>query len=80
MQYLGNMSQAWVLNSYAARLIVALNYHDVQPRNCDPDLEEEINSSVYWCLALAKSQNHIDKIGLYAEQAAASPYETIFLS
>ncbi|OKO92618.1 hypothetical protein PENSUB_12603 [Penicillium subrubescens] len=33
MQYLGNMSQAWVLNSYAARLIAALNYHDVQSQN-----------------------------------------------
>lgn len=49
MQYLGNMSQAWVLNSYAARLIASLNYHKFQSRKCDPDLEEEINSSVYWC-------------------------------
>jgi hypothetical protein len=55
MQYLGNMSQAWVLNSYAARLIAALNYHNVQSRECDPDLEEEINSSVYWCFYLDRT-------------------------
>jgi hypothetical protein len=30
-------------------------------------------------LALARIQNHIDSIVLYAEQAAGSPYETIFL-
>ncbi|GLI75947.1 hypothetical protein PoHVEF18_004213 [Penicillium ochrochloron] len=30
-------------------------------------------------LALAKIQNHIDNIVLYAERSAGSPYETIFL-
>ncbi|KAJ5379996.1 uncharacterized protein N7496_002424 [Penicillium cataractarum] len=55
MQYLGNMSQAWVLNSYAARLIAALNYHNAESRKSDPDLEEEINSSVYWCFYLDRT-------------------------
>lgn len=55
MQYLGNMSQAWVLNSYAARLIAGLNYHDTKTRNCDEDLEEEINNSVYWCFYLDRT-------------------------
>lgn len=44
-----------MLNSYAARLIAALNYHDAQSRKSDPDLEEEINSSVYWCFYLDRT-------------------------
>lgn len=55
MQYRGNMSQAWVMNSLAARMIAALNYHEIQARKCDPDHEEEINSSVYWCFYLDRS-------------------------
>ncbi|KAF3388720.1 hypothetical protein F1880_004340 [Penicillium rolfsii] len=55
MLFLGNMSQAWVFNSYAARLIAALNYHDIQAQNRAPDLEEEINSSVYWCFYLDRT-------------------------
>jgi hypothetical protein len=55
MQFLGNMSQAWVLNSHAARLIAALNYHDAQFRKDDPNLEEEINSAVYWCFYLDRT-------------------------
>ncbi|KAJ5596624.1 transcriptional regulator family: Fungal Specific TF [Penicillium hetheringtonii] len=49
MQYTGNTSQAWVLNSYAARQIVTLKYHEIRgpvPRN---DANEEIQSSLYWC-------------------------------
>lgn len=55
MQFRGNMSQAWVMNSLAARMIAALNYHEIQARKCDPDLEEEINRSVYWCFYLDRT-------------------------
>ncbi|CEO59928.1 hypothetical protein PMG11_04578 [Penicillium brasilianum] len=56
MQFLGNMSQAWVLSSYAARSIAALNYHDAQFRKGDPNFEEEeINSAVYWCFYLDRT-------------------------
>ncbi|KAJ5518998.1 hypothetical protein N7453_001420 [Penicillium expansum] len=45
MQYLGNMNQCWILNSYAARLITALGYHEI----CNPlgnsSLDEEIHSA-----------------------------------
>ncbi|KAJ5794629.1 transcriptional regulator family: Fungal Specific TF [Penicillium paradoxum] len=55
MQHRGNMSQAWILNSYAARLITALDYHEV----CNPlgnsDLDEEIHSAVYWCFYLDRT-------------------------
>ncbi|KAI2795116.1 hypothetical protein POX_a01721 [Penicillium oxalicum] len=53
----GNMNQAWVLNSFAARLISALNYHDTrtQKSGMDPDRYEEINSSVYWCFYLDRT-------------------------
>lgn len=44
-----------MLNSYAARLIAGLNYHDTKTRNCDQDLEEEINNSVYWCFYLDRT-------------------------
>ncbi|CAG7991572.1 unnamed protein product [Penicillium salamii] len=55
MQYLGNMSQAWILNSYAARLIVALDYHEVRNPLGNSDLDEEIRSVVYWCFYLDRT-------------------------
>jgi len=55
MQLRGNMSQAWVINSLAARMIAALNYHEIRARKSDPDLEEEINRSVYWCFYLDRT-------------------------
>ncbi|KAI9035338.1 Zn(II)2Cys6 transcription factor [Aspergillus affinis] len=46
MQSLGRANHSWVLTSYAARLIVSLNYHDIS----DPSNgEEEVKSSLYWC-------------------------------
>ncbi|KAJ5098841.1 hypothetical protein N7532_005842 [Penicillium argentinense] len=45
MQYTGNMSQAWVINSYAARQIVALKYHEIgNPVH-----------SLYWCYYLDRT-------------------------
>lgn len=46
MQHIGRMDQCWVLNSYAARLIVASNYHEID--HLTPD-NEEILSAVFWC-------------------------------
>lgn len=55
MQYLGNMNQCWILNSYAARLITALGYHEI----CNPlgnsSLDEEIHSAVCWCFYLDRT-------------------------
>ncbi|KAF7713561.1 Fungal Zn(2)-Cys(6) binuclear cluster domain-containing protein [Penicillium ucsense] len=53
----GRMSQAWVLNSFAARLISALGYHDTRRQKFDPDPDrnEEIKSSVYWCFFLDRT-------------------------
>jgi len=55
MQYLGNMSQSWILNSYAARLIVALDYHEIRNPIGNSDLDEEIHSAVYWCFYLDRT-------------------------
>ncbi|OQE21471.1 hypothetical protein PENFLA_c014G03566 [Penicillium flavigenum] len=45
MQYLGNMSQSWILNSYAARLITALGYHEIHNPLGISSLDEEIHSA-----------------------------------
>ncbi|KAJ5587208.1 transcriptional regulator family: Fungal Specific TF [Penicillium hispanicum] len=55
MQYLGNMSQAWLLNSFAARLLTAMNYHDIQDPAQYSSHDEEIHSSVYWCYYLDRT-------------------------
>lgn len=55
MQYLGNMSHCWILNSYAARLIVALDYHEVRNPIGNSELDEEIHSAVYWCFYLDRT-------------------------
>jgi hypothetical protein len=55
MQFLGNMSQSWILNSYAARLIVALDYHELHSPLGNSDLDEEIHSAVYWCFYLDRT-------------------------
>ncbi|RDH35990.1 hypothetical protein BDQ94DRAFT_158143 [Aspergillus welwitschiae] len=52
MQQTGRMNQCWVLNSYAARLIVALNYHEID--HLTPD-NEEILSAVFWCYYLDRT-------------------------
>ncbi|GAA91343.1 miscellaneous Zn(II)2Cys6 transcription factor [Aspergillus luchuensis IFO 4308] len=52
MQQTGRMDQCWVLNSYAARLIVALNYHEID--HLTPD-NKEILSAVFWCYYLDKT-------------------------
>lgn len=44
-----------MINSLAARMIAALNYHEIQAGKYDPDLEEEINRSVYWCFYLDRT-------------------------
>ncbi|KAJ6134903.1 transcriptional regulator family: Fungal Specific TF [Penicillium capsulatum] len=55
MQHLGHMSHAWLLVSYAARLLTALNYHDI----CGPvqnyDTNEEAYNCLYWCYYLDRT-------------------------
>ncbi|CAI7626244.1 unnamed protein product [Penicillium glandicola] len=55
MQYLGNMSQSWILNSYAARLITALGYHEIGNPLGNSTLDEEIHSAVCWCFYLDRT-------------------------
>ncbi|KAJ5775471.1 transcriptional regulator family: Fungal Specific TF [Penicillium nucicola] len=55
MQYLGSMSQCWILNSYAARLIAALGYHEIGDLHENSGLDEEISSSVIWCYYLDRT-------------------------
>ncbi|CAI7593689.1 unnamed protein product [Penicillium crustosum] len=55
MQYLGNMSQSWILNSYAARLITALGYHEIRNPVGNSNLDEEIRSAVCWCFYIDRT-------------------------
>jgi hypothetical protein len=55
MQYLGSMSQSWILNSYAARLVAALGYHEIGSSHQSSELDEEISSSVNWCYYLDRT-------------------------
>ncbi|KAJ5867686.1 hypothetical protein N7534_002239 [Penicillium rubens] len=55
MRYLGNMSQSWILNSYAARLITALGYHEIRSPLGISSLDEEIHSAVCWCFYLDRT-------------------------
>ncbi|KAJ5482564.1 transcriptional regulator family: Fungal Specific TF [Penicillium sp. IBT 31633x] len=54
-QYLGNMSQAWILNSYAARLITALEYHEIRKPQVNSHHDDEIHRAVSWCFYLDRS-------------------------
>lgn len=54
MQHTTNISQCWLLNSYAARQVVSLNYH----KPCPPSqsgCNDEIQSAVYWCYYLDRT-------------------------
>ncbi|KAE8372264.1 hypothetical protein BDV26DRAFT_286095 [Aspergillus bertholletiae] len=55
MQHTTNISQCWLLNSYAARQIISLNYH----RPCYPPspsgCNDEIQSALYWCFYLDRT-------------------------
>ncbi|KAF9250538.1 transcriptional regulator family: Fungal Specific TF [Penicillium roqueforti] len=55
MQYLGNMSQSWIFNSYAARLITALGYHEIRNPPGMSNLNEDIYSAVCWCFYLDRT-------------------------
>lgn len=70
MQYLGNMSHSWILNSYAARLIVALDYHEARNSMGNSELDEEIDSVVYWCFYLDRTLSTL----LYRPMSLPEPH------
>lgn len=52
VQSLGRANHAWVLCSYASRLIVSLNYHETS----DPSTgDEDVKSALYWCYYLDRT-------------------------
>lgn len=53
MQFLGNMSQSWMLTSFAARTITFLNYQSLNP-NTSNEGDIEIHACVFWCHYLDK--------------------------
>lgn len=55
MQYLGHMNQAWLFVSYAARLLTALNYHEIRSPVQDLDTNEEAYSCLHWCYYLDRT-------------------------
>lgn len=55
MQFLGNMSQSWMLTSFAARTITFLNYHILDESGAnDEDQQCAIQACVFWCYYLDK--------------------------
>lgn len=77
MQYLGNMSQSWILNSYAARLITALGYHEMRNPLGIADLDEEIHSAVCWCFYLDRTLSTLLYRPLSLPEPHISPMELI---
>ncbi|KAJ6157418.1 hypothetical protein N7470_005010 [Penicillium chermesinum] len=49
MQYLGNQSRCWMFVSYAAKVIVALGYHNITNTVPQDDVEDEIHACLYTC-------------------------------
>lgn len=77
MQYTGNMSQAWVLNSYAARQIVTLKYHEIRGPLERNDSNEEIESSLYWCYYLDRTLSALLRRPVSLPQPLMSPVDLI---
>ncbi|KAL4814836.1 hypothetical protein BDW67DRAFT_176800 [Aspergillus spinulosporus] len=55
MQHLGRFNQCWLMISYAARQITALNYHKIHKSQTSTQAEEDIYSAVYWCYYLDRT-------------------------
>lgn len=77
MQYTGNMSQAWIMNSYAARQIVALKYHEIQSPVPRSDPNEDIQSSLYWCYYLDRTLSALLLRPLSLPEPLISPVDLI---
>lgn len=55
MQYLGNMGQSWVFTSYAARLIISMNYHEIKTSDLPVPHEDEIKGCLFCCYYLDRT-------------------------
>lgn len=55
MQYLGNMGQCWVFMSYAARLIISMNWHEIKASDSPFPYEEEIKGCIFCCYYLDRT-------------------------
>ncbi|KAJ5772212.1 transcriptional regulator family: Fungal Specific TF [Penicillium odoratum] len=55
MQYLGNMSRCWMFTAHASRVIVALNYHNINNPIPQNEVEEDIHACVYTCYYFDKT-------------------------
>ncbi|KAJ5983496.1 transcriptional regulator family: Fungal Specific TF [Penicillium waksmanii] len=77
MQYTGNMSQAWIMNSYAARQIVALKYHETRSPVSRSDPNEDIQSSLYWCYYLDRTLSALLLRPLSLPEPLISPADLI---
>ncbi|KAJ5087373.1 hypothetical protein N7456_010989 [Penicillium angulare] len=55
MQHLGKPNQCWLFTSYAARQIIALDFHKIRRQSIVSDLDQEIHDAVYWCYYLDRT-------------------------
>ncbi|KAJ5273011.1 hypothetical protein N7478_008136 [Penicillium angulare] len=55
MQHMGRPNRCWLFTSYAARQIIALNFHKIRRLSIVSDLDQEIHDAVYWCYYLDRT-------------------------
>ncbi|KAJ5901520.1 transcriptional regulator family: Fungal Specific TF [Penicillium taxi] len=77
MQCLGNTSQAWVFTSYAARLIIALKYHEFRDTAAPLIIDEDIRSCLFWCYCLDRSLSSVLRRPLSLPDLPVSPAKLI---
>ncbi|KAL4989127.1 hypothetical protein BDW68DRAFT_176247 [Aspergillus falconensis] len=79
MQHLGRFNQCWLIISYAARQITALNYHKVYKSQTRTQAEEDIYSVVYWCYYLDRTLSSLLGRPVSLPDLEVSPVDLITL-
>ncbi|KAL4910619.1 hypothetical protein BDW74DRAFT_184459 [Aspergillus multicolor] len=79
MQHLGRFNQCWLVISYAARQITALNYHKIHKSQTYTEIEEEIYSAVCWCYYLDRTLSSLLGRPVSLPELEVSPVDLITL-
>ncbi|KAL5000552.1 hypothetical protein BDV10DRAFT_192846 [Aspergillus recurvatus] len=79
MQHLGRLNQCWLIISYAARQITALNYHKIHKSQSSTQADEDIYSAVYWCYYLDRTLSSLLGRPVSLPDLEVSPVDLITL-
>ncbi|RDW94176.1 Zn(II)2Cys6 transcription factor [Aspergillus mulundensis] len=79
MQNLGRFNQCWLIISYAARQITALNYHKIHKSQTYTETEEEIYGAVCWCYYLDRTLSSLLGRPVSLPDLEVSPVDLITL-